>query len=121
MLTSLLSFNVGVELGQLLVLVILIPVLELLFRRAVEERIGTIILSAIVAHTGWHWMMERWSVLRQFEFQWPELNAAFLAVLIRWLMVIVALGGTVWFFKEFPYFRRKSPGPPDGKIVGKDA
>ena len=32
LLTSLLAFNVGVELGQLLVLVILVPLLNLLFR-----------------------------------------------------------------------------------------
>src|SRR5262249_580748 len=50
LLTSLLSFNVGVELGQLLVLVVLIPALGLLFRHVVAERMGTIILSAIVAH-----------------------------------------------------------------------
>src|SRR3984893_10218415 len=59
LLTSLLSFNVGVELGQLLVLALLIPALELLFRFAVPERTGTIILSALVAHTAWHWMIER--------------------------------------------------------------
>src|SRR5882762_10492262 len=51
LLTSLLSFNVGVELGQLLVLILLIPLLQLLFRYAVAERMGTIILSALVAHT----------------------------------------------------------------------
>src|SRR5581483_3747558 len=66
LLASLLSFNIGVELGQLLVLVMLIPVLELLFRRVVAERMGTIILSALVAHTGWHWMLERWDLLRQY-------------------------------------------------------
>src|SRR6516165_1023834 len=73
LLTSLLSFNVGVELGQLLVLVAMIPALELLFRRVVAERMGTIILSALVAHTGWHWMLERWDRLRQYRFEWPEL------------------------------------------------
>src|SRR5208283_3411662 len=62
MLASLLSFNVGVELGQLLVLALLIPALDLLFRYAVAERMGTIILSALVAHTAWHWMTERWTV-----------------------------------------------------------
>src|SRR6185312_9975362 len=55
LLTSLLSFNVGVELGQLVVLVLLIPPLELLFRHVVPERMGTIILSALVAHTSLHW------------------------------------------------------------------
>src|SRR5204863_519822 len=37
MLTSLLSFNLGVELGQLLVLLLMIPALDLLFRRVVAE------------------------------------------------------------------------------------
>ena len=52
LLTSLLSFNVGVELGQLFVLAVLVPVLDLLFRFVVAERMGTILLSAIVAHSG---------------------------------------------------------------------
>jgi len=66
LLTSLLSFNVGVELGQLLVLIALLPLLELLFRALVPERLGTILLSAFVAHTGWHWMLERVELLRPF-------------------------------------------------------
>src|SRR5437762_630655 len=74
LLTSLLSFNIGVELGQLLVLILLIPLLQLFFRYAVAERMGTIIVSALVAHTGWHWMLDRGSRLRQFSFEWPALN-----------------------------------------------
>jgi len=66
LLTSLLCFNIGVELGQVMVLLLLIPLLDLLFRFVVAERMGTIILSAIVAHTGWHWMIERWEHLRQY-------------------------------------------------------
>src|SRR5207253_2482394 len=76
LLTSLLSFHVGVELRQLLVLILLIPALQLLFRYAVAERMGAIILSAIVAHTGWHWMLDRGHVLAQFRFEWPALTAA---------------------------------------------
>ncbi len=63
---SLLSFNVGVELGQLLVLLVLVPILGGLFRYVVAERMGTIILSALVAHTGWHWMFERVELLKKF-------------------------------------------------------
>ena len=66
LLTSLFAFNVGVELGQLLVLAITLPLLYLLFRFVVAERIGTIILSAFIAHTGWHWIIERVEVLKQF-------------------------------------------------------
>ena len=99
MLTSLLSFNVGVELGQLLVLVLVIPVLQLFFRYAVAERMGTIILSAIVAHTAWHWMLDRGSVLRQFRFEWPALDAALLATVLRWLMFFLILAGILWLFR----------------------
>jgi len=96
LLTSLLSFNVGVELGQLLVLVLLIPVLDVLFRNVVAERLGTIILSAIVAHTAWHWMTERYGVLRQFRFEWPVVDAAFLASVMRWAMLAVIAAGLYW-------------------------
>ncbi len=67
-LTSLLSFNVGIELGQLLVLLLLVPVLNLAFRYVVAERIGVIVLCVIVAHTAWHWMAERYAALRLFDF-----------------------------------------------------
>jgi hypothetical protein len=102
-LTSLLSFNVGVELGQLLVLALLVPILEVLFRFVVAERIGTIILSALIAHTGWHWMIERWERLRQFG--WPVLNGAQIATAMRWLMVILILGAVIWLMS---LFRRKA-------------
>lgn len=46
LLTSLLSFNVGVELGQLFVLALTIPVLNFLFSRWLPEVMGTIVLSA---------------------------------------------------------------------------
>jgi len=100
LLTSLLSFNVGVELGQLLVLILLIPALQLLFRYAVAERMGVIILSAIVAHTGWHWMLDRGHVLAQFRFEWPALTAASLASAARWLMAFLLLGGVLWFLQK---------------------
>ncbi|HLX43635.1 MAG TPA: HupE/UreJ family protein [Bryobacteraceae bacterium] len=108
MLASLLSFNIGVELGQLLVLVVMIPALEFLFRRVVAERMGTIILSALVAHTAWHWMLERWGVLSQFHLQWPELTDAFVATALRWLMALIALAGLAWFVNNALRNRRKS-------------
>ena len=96
LLTSLLSFNVGVELGQMFVLALMIPALDLLFRYVVAERMGTIILSAIVAHTAWHWMIDRYEVFRRYQFQWPTLEAAPLAKDLRLLMLIVISAGLVW-------------------------
>jgi hypothetical protein len=99
LLTSLVAFNIGVELGQVLVLVLLVPLLEVLFRFVVAERMGTIILSALVAHTGWHWMIERWERLRQFRFQWLGWGAGSLASAMRWLMWGLIVAGLVWVFR----------------------
>ena len=93
LLTSLIAFNVGIELGQLLVLAMLIPILDVLFCYVVAERLGTVILSAIVAHTAWHWMIERFDVLRQFP--WPELSFT-LAAGLDWLIALVAITAGVW-------------------------
>jgi hypothetical protein len=96
LLTSLLSFNLGVELGQLLVLALLVPAFELAFRYLASERLGTILLSAIVTHTAWHWMLERLGLLRQFRFQWPVVDAAFFAGAVRWVMLMVVAAGLYW-------------------------
>jgi hypothetical protein len=112
LLASLVAFNIGVELGQLLVLVLLIPVLELLFRRVVAERMGTIILSALVAHTGWHWMLERWDRLRQYPVEWPELTLPLVVTGLRWLMVLIAVGAGVWWING--WLRRRTEGLKSG-------
>jgi hypothetical protein len=96
LITALLSFNVGVELGQLLVLAIMVPALAIAFRFVMAERIGTIILSALVAHTGWHWMTERGSQLMLYQFQAPVIDLAFFAWLVRWLMLGVFVALVVW-------------------------
>jgi hypothetical protein len=76
------------------VLAVMVPALHVLFRFVVSERIGTIILSALVAHTAWHWMGERWGRLRQFA--WPALDATSLAALARVLMLLVVAGAVAW-------------------------
>ncbi len=103
LLASLLSFNVGVELGQLLVLALLVPVLVALFRYVVAERLGTIILSVLVGHTAWHWMLERGERLGKFPL--PALDSSLLASALRWLMLILILGGLAWLV--FGLLRRR--------------
>lgn len=91
---ALAAFNVGVEIGQVAVLLVLVPLLDFAFRH-VPERIGVLVLSAIIAHTGWHWMTERWAVLAKFPL--PPLDAAGAASLTRWAMGAMALAGVVWW------------------------
>lgn len=83
LLVSLFSFNLGIEIGQLAVLALTLPLLALLFRGALAGRVGTIIASALVAHTGWHWMIERGEVL--WKFPLPKFDGAAVATLARWI------------------------------------
>jgi hypothetical protein len=96
LLTSLLTFNLGVELGQLAVLFVMVPALDLLFRYGVAERVGTILLSALVAHTGWHWMTDRFAQFRLYPFEAPVLDAFFYLMVVRWLIVFVLMAGAGW-------------------------
>jgi hypothetical protein len=110
LLVSLFSFNVGIEIGQLCVLALILPVLALL-RRAVPERVLVIVLSAIVAYIGWHWMTERSQVLLQLE--WPRLDATGLVTLARWAGALLLAYGVARVLAG--EVRRKSPelvGPP---------
>jgi len=109
LLASLLSFNIGVELGQLLVLAVLVPLLNILFKHVVTERVGTIILSVIVGHTAWHWMIERFDVLRQFPWHAPTL--ADVAGGLRWSMALVAIGAIAWL----AYVLTQRPAKPVGE------
>jgi hypothetical protein len=115
LLTSLLSFNLGVELGQLLVLLLLIPLLDALFRLVVAERMGTIILSALVAHTALHWTGDRVDRLRQFQFEWPAVSAAWIADAILWLMLLLSVAIAIWFVwrppVEMPWIKRRKYAP----------
>ena len=89
LLTALFGFNLGVEIGQIAVLLVLIPTLDLLFKYVLPERLGIIILSALIAHTAWHWMIERGEQLAKFPF--PKIDAAFLASAMRGLIAVLVL------------------------------
>lgn len=84
LLVSLLGFNLGVELGQIMVFALMLPVLALVRRYVLPGRIGMIVLSAILADTGWHWMLERADVL--WKTPWPHPRAGDFAVLAAWLL-----------------------------------
>jgi ABC-type antimicrobial peptide transport system permease subunit len=108
LLTSLVAFNLGVELGQLLVLALLVPVLGALFRFVVAERTGTIILSALAAHTGWHWMLDRAAVLRRFGFEvpWAALACAVAFGIAALLMVVYASTAALRALRRVLYERQ---------------
>jgi hypothetical protein len=113
LLVSLFSFNVGIELGQLAVLCVAVPVLGLIFRGALAGRMGVILLSAIVAHTAWHWMIDRWNVLWQTP--WPQVTAEGIMIFARWVvaaLLAIGLGRLIagWIDrKRTPVFPQRPP------------
>ncbi len=94
LLLSLLSFNVGVEMGQVLVLLVLVPLVQGMFRFTVSERLGTIVLSLLIGHVAWHWMADRWSVLQEFPL--PALDAITLLAVARVMLGVVIIAAAIW-------------------------
>jgi hypothetical protein len=90
LLVSLLSFNIGIEIGQLIAVAVMLPALALV-RRVLPGRIGAIIVSALVAHSGWHWMTERGEVLWKVE--WPRWEGTSVATLATWVLAILVVAG----------------------------
>lgn len=114
--SSLLAFNIGVELGQLFVLILVIPVINLLFRYLVEERVGTILLSALLAHSAWHWMIERGVTLNLYQIQMPVFDSLFWAAAMRWGMMFIVIIGALWgMYELFRKFSLIEPLPVFGK------
>jgi hypothetical protein len=93
LLVSLFAFNIGIEIGQLLVLALMLPALVLIRRYVLPGRVGMIVMSALIAHTGWHWMLDRGETL--LNAPWPRPSLMGMAVALFWLAGILAAAGAI--------------------------
>ena len=98
LLLSLLSFNIGVELGQLLVVAVAAPAVALFFRHLMAERSGTILVSVLVAHTAWHWMIDRGGALGRQGIL--PLDGAPVVVLVGGVVLLLSAGSGLWFLAK---------------------
>jgi hypothetical protein len=117
LLVSLFSFNVGIEIGQLAVLCVFVVALALLFRGAMSGRMGIIILSALVAHTAWHWMIDRGQVF--WDTPRPQFTVSALLVLGKWAIVLLIGVGIAtllsrWIERKWPRLVQVSESRADG-------
>lgn len=108
LVSSLLAFNLGVEFGQILVLVLMVPFIHLLFRFVLPERIGVILLSALVAHWAWHWMEERGASFNAYQLSWPAMDRYFAVGLMQWVALLLLAVAVLWVMNEV--FRRYLSG-----------
>jgi HupE/UreJ protein len=87
---SLLAFNVGIEIGQILVLAAVLPLLAWLARRPLASRHASLVVSACVASIAGYWMVQRAETLALAP--WP-VGADFVMGAARVLSVVLILGG----------------------------
>ena len=94
------------HIGQTVVLTLLIPTIALLFRYLVRERIGTIILSAFVADTSWHWVGDR--AQRMALVDWPLVE---ILLMLRWVLLFIMALIVFWLILESVRRRERRAAP----------
>jgi hypothetical protein len=90
LLLALATFNLGVEVGQVLFLLVAVPLLRLALDR-VPARAAQGLLAALVLHTAWHWMLERGAVAAAYPLALPAADLVLLrGALQAALLTVVA-------------------------------
>ena len=98
-------------------LLLLIPAARLLFRYVVAERMGTIILSALVAHTGVALDDRAWERPAAVPIRVAGDDAALLAGAMRWTAAILLLAGVLWMLFRLLSPARGAQRPEPGNTV----
>jgi len=95
---SLVSFNIGVVLVELASAGLAFAAVRLLFARVLGPPLGVVVLSAVLGHAAWHWMIDRG---HQFGHELDHaahtgLGPA-LMVIALWLIPAFLVGAMGWF------------------------
>jgi HupE / UreJ protein len=111
--SALASFNLGVELGQLAALSAALPVLWLVRRYAGagRDRLVTVVGSALIAHSAWHWLTVRVADLaaHRGRLSWPAFDGTLVLAALRIaLLVAVAIAAGLAMRQIFRVPRRWS-------------
>jgi hypothetical protein len=93
-LVSVLSFDVGVALGEVVSLALALAALRWLWARVLGPALGLVVLSAVLGHMGWHWMVdEGHELVHQLE----HAGLAALIVVAPWLLPALLVGALAYF------------------------
>ena len=107
------SLALGIDIGALLALAAISVGLALILRGARAGRVGIVVLSVIVAHAAWHWLIER--VTAFWQMPWPPLTMGNFYHLTQWIFVsFIAIG--VYAFAADRFERRWPPIPATASI-----
>ena len=113
-IAALAAYNIGLELGTLIILAIVVPAANLLFTY-IPERAGIIALSVLIGHSGWHWLTERFTIARMSA--WPAMDFDLLLTIVRLLLALTVAGGILWFLSGL--LKRKPEAPDVAEVPEK--
>jgi hypothetical protein len=115
--TSIVFFDIGVQLGEFVVFAVAMVPLVLLARLMVGERLRTIVASAAIGDLAWHALLARGAELGNV--QWPIFTPDVLVTATSWLIVFVVAAGLVWFAAGLLKSPQSRPAPSFGEIEGR--
>jgi HupE / UreJ protein len=95
---SAVAFNLGIALGELAALALAFIALGLVFTYVTGKRTGLVVLSIILGHAAWHWMVDSGHVLGHAA--GAIVSTASVAVVTWWILVGLLVGGFAWFLPE---------------------
>jgi len=95
------AFNIGAALGEVVCLAIALFALRMLFAAGLGPLLGVIVLSAVVGHASWHWMLDGG---REFWRQLAYTGAAGFwsasAVVAMWVAPALLVGAAAYFLPK---------------------
>lgn len=112
---GLLAFSIGLVLGMVIILTIVVPALNFFFTQTHAERTAIAVASLLIGHAGWHWMAERFAIVRLAP--GPTMDLQFMLAVVRWLLALTVIGGAAWFVGGLIRKKPAEPEIPEKSIV----
>jgi hypothetical protein len=110
---AILAFDLGLILGHVALLLVAVPLLGAVLATRRAHRVGCILGSALLAHTGWHWLLERADRLRWV--YWPEVAGEWPLLLALMIVVAALAAAAVWLARP-RRLHRPRPAPTRQKL-----
>jgi hypothetical protein len=89
------AFNIGVAFGEVAAVVIAFAVATVIVQSVLGRRLGVIIVSAILGHAAWHWMVDSGHALAHAMALATTTGAR--ASILWWTLLGLLVGGLAWF------------------------
>jgi len=113
------AFNIGVAFGEVAAVVIAFAVATFVVQSVLGPRLGVIIVSALLGHAAWHWMVDSGHELEHAMALATTTGAR--ASILWWTLLGLLVGGLAWFlpgrFERKPAPRTEMSGAAAGSTT----